>query len=122
MGRRSDRIKHGTRRSHKRKFQGNRFTKINDPIQQVENTPPSTPPTVSSSTVSSSKIQNIVTDTPKETEHSITGYRIVDKEILTKVIAELRCPGCNADGLKLLGIFSKKAGLASCLVVKCNCD
>ena len=43
-------------------------------------------------------------------------------EILTKVIAELRCPRCNADNLKLHEIFSKKAGLTSCLVVKCNCD
>jgi len=72
--------------------------------------------------VSSSKVKEVVTDTPKETDHSITGYRIIDMEILSKVFAELRCPRCNADGLKLHEIFSKKAGFASCLVVKCSCE
>lgn len=120
MGKQSDRIKYTTRRPSKRKFHGNRFTRT-DPLQEKENTP-STNESSNPPTVSSSKIEKIATDTPKETDHTVTGYRFVDMEILSKVFAELRCPQCNSDCLKLREIFSKKAGFASCLVVKCNCD
>ena len=62
-------------------------------------------------TASSSKIQDILTDTPKQSDKSITGYRFIDIEILTCVVAMLSCPECQTCTLNLHENFSKKDGI-----------
>lgn len=73
--------------------------------------------------VSFSKVQHIQTDTPKQADPRITGYRIVDVELLSDVIEILCCPTCKMSTLRLHENFSKKKGLASILALKCeNCN
>jgi len=125
-----DRVKKSTLRG-KRKFAGNQFTitkTVNtDVIEDVvvsapepENTPTaalandnvenvvesdvaeeevilSTP----KKTVSQNKIQDIMTDTPKQSDLTITGYRVMDVEILSSIISELYCPICKEEKLQL---------------------
>ena len=68
------------------------------------------------STASEKKIQNIqVTSTPYNKER-ITGYRLVDMEILLLVFSALRCPECCKCELNLGETFLKKKALASCLL------
>ena len=72
-------------------------------------------------TASSSKIQHISTNTPKQSDPKITGYRFVDVEILSDMITFLCCPNCKSSGLMLHENFSKKKGFASLLLIKCEC-
>ena len=62
------------------------------------------------------KIQNIqVTSTP-DNKDWITGYRLVDMEILLFVFSALGCPECCKCELNLGETFLKKKGLACCLL------
>ena len=99
----ADRVKQRTRKA-KRRFKGNQWTldncrhrqkkqvvekdgEVSDslPVQEEGNPAPI-------STASSSKVQAIVTDSPKQSDMNITGYRFVDMDLLTPVIALLCCP------------------------------
>lgn len=79
---------------------------------------PSTP----EKTVSQKKIQDIATDTPKQSDSKITGNRIIDVEILSDIFHELNCPSCNAGKLRLHEKLNEKKGLASLLVLNCSND
>ena len=53
----------------------------------------------------------------------ITGYRLVDMEILSTIVSTLSCPFCKQATIKLSENNSRKMGLASSLKVKCtSCD
>ena len=73
-------------------------------------------------TASEKKIENIqVASTPANKEQ-ITGYRLVDMEILSFIFNELGCPECCKCELYFGETFFKKKGLASCLLLTCkNC-
>ena len=114
-----DRVKSRTRISVKKRFRGIQHTRrmntqeteqqtqqqqetdqiIN--IDQGEHSRLNTP----NETASSSKIQYISTNTPKQSDPKITGYRFVDVE------------KCKSSGLILHENFSKKKGFASLLLI-----
>ena len=76
----------------------------------------------SCSSATSSKIETFEASTPKE-KNGISGYRIVDTEILSNVFSVLLCPICTSNELFLGERATKKQGVASCLYVKCsNCS
>lgn len=132
----ADRVKKSTKTFKKRKGFATKESKsvnidvnnvnVNTETNSGEKTPPSTPSKeeepVITDTVSHSKIQEIVSATPKSSD-SINGYRIIDVSILKSIFELMRCPECTASYLTLQEIFEKKKGLASFLVVKCTaCD
>ena len=84
-------------------------------------TPQDTPST-SQKTASQSKLENILTDTPKQSDSHITGYRIIDMEILSELINQLRCPKCCADSLKFHEKLVRKKGMASLLFLACDSE
>ena len=100
-----DRVKKRTRRV-KRRYQGNQHTHKSglDSTSSSATQQPTTP----RKTASSSKLQNIETDTPKERDKFIDGYRFVDMEVLSTVISLLLCPICQLCSLTLREKFSKK--------------
>lgn len=71
------------------------------------------------STASSQKVQHFEAVTPTR-KGKITGYRIIDTEILSNVIETLLCPTCETCTLILTENFSEKCGLASSLLIKCT--
>jgi len=105
----TERVKQRTRKG-KRRFKGNQWTlekcrrrqnqvveeenndgeEVSDPLPVPEEESP-----VPISTASSSKVQAIVTDSPKQSDRNITGYYFVDMDLLTPVIALLCCPECQ---------------------------
>lgn len=101
-------------------------TNVNNPVNIV-NTPLATPPrpiihTPRNETVSQKKVKDIASTTPKTTE-PVTGYRLVNLEILNTVIATLRCPDCCEQNLELKDNTARKKGLASFLYITCSkCD
>lgn len=77
---------------------------------------------ISSTSVSSLKVQQLEASTPKKGD-TISGYRLIDTSILFDVMSMLRCPDCECLALSLGETLSKKQGLASFLYVKCkNCS
>ena len=55
-------------------------------------------------------------------DSSITGYRLVDMEILSSVFSSLRCTDCGSFSLTLTENQFKRSGCASCLRLFCeNC-
>ena len=71
------------------------------------------------STVSISKI-NVETDS-HDNEDKVTGYRMIDTEILNYIFQLLACPECFlTDTIELTDLLQKKKGLASCLSLKCS--
>ena len=67
--------------------------------------------------------KDIPTNTPKQNDTYITGYRFVDVEILTDLIKMLCCPECNENRLLLHENFHKKKGFVSLMFIKCvKCD
>ena len=71
-------------------------------------------------TASAKKIQPIEASSPTAHE-SITGYRIVDMEILSSVFSLLSCPSCDGKSVfNLSDIVSERKGLASHLLLKCK--
>ena len=71
-------------------------------------------------TASSSKEQHIPTNTAKQSDRKITGYRFVDVEILSDIITLLCCPNCERSGLTLHENFSKMKGFSTLLLIKCD--
>lgn len=78
-------------------------------------------PCTPTKTVSENKVQDILTNTPKQTDKNITGYRILDVEIISELFNELYCPACKLEHLKLHEKLIEKKGLSSLLFVYCCC-
>lgn len=136
-----DRVKCRTRKG-KRRFYGNQYLKRNDGLcastttstVNKENITPAVPqttietekapaaslPCTPTKTISQSKVQNIMTNTPKQTDKNITGYRLIDVEILSEAFGELYCPQCKVHHLILHEKLNQKKGLASLLYLNCN--
>ena len=122
-----DRVKLVTRKHSKRKFCGNQFTK-NAAQRQAREVEESENAALSSSKEnqplsapqkkipSAKSFERIETNTPKSTDKSIDGYRIVDMELLSDLISSsLSCPDCYADGLVLKEDFQRsRDSLLSC--------
>ena len=91
----------------------------------VENTPnreepdPETTPKKTKQTVSERKVEHIISATPKSID-PISGYRIIDIELLNSVFKEMRCPECTQLALSLNENVPKKMGLASSLYIECS--
>lgn len=74
------------------------------------------------SSASSQKVQTFEAVTPTQSS-KITGYRIVDTEILSDVIEMLLCPTCEEFTLSLCDNVLQKQGFSSSLMIKCsNCE
>lgn len=146
----TDRVKYRTRRS-KRNFYGNRFTKKTDATQEEQSVTPTnleqstsspmavgvdddnsvedctpkgvvgTSVTTPRKTTSQRKLKNILTNTPKQSDFEITGYRFMDVEILSDLIKTLCCPICWKEGMRLHEKLCEKQGFASLLYVYCAC-
>eukprot|EP00111_Clytia_hemisphaerica_P007363 TCONS_00021402-protein len=72
--------------------------------------------------VSYSKILPIATDTPRQSDPDITGYRLIDVEILSQTLKALSCPECKCEHFMLHERFAEK-GVSSALYMKCEvCD
>ena len=114
MGR-TDRLKSRTRQCLRKRFRGNQYTRKTEEKQQQAltsqedygddmETPSHGPKSISmsasnletpintTSSISNSKVENIPTDTPKQNDPKITGYRFIDIEIPLDVIEILCCP------------------------------
>ena len=137
-----DRIKKCTRRYQKRRgFSKNKEEPVNKVAIELNTTPetarqklntnrvsydappallvcelPSSPITP---TISSRKVDPIISETPRE-KHNISGYRIVDMEILASVFADILCPNCDTASLVLCDRVSARKGLSSLLYLKCQ--
>ena len=103
---------------------GTEKTSVNNPVNIVNTPPAATPPqpnihTPRNETVSQKKVKNIVSNTPKSTE-PVTGYRLVNLEILNTVFATLRYPDCHEQKLELKDNIARKKGLASLLYIICS--
>ena len=72
------------------------------------------------SSISSQKLEHFEALTPKKGDY-ITGYRIIDTEILANVFEAMNCPSCSKPGIKLSEHIDKRKGLASLLFVSCTC-
>ena len=88
----------------------------NDPSSvQEETVPPVTAPTgASAGTISQKKVEEMKPVTPKK-YRSITGYRIIDMEILSQLIATLICPICFEHTLILSKDPAKKKRIMHCV-------
>ena len=125
-----DRVKSRTIKS-KRRFYGNQHSRKeteqqqqqqpNQQSQQEEqvDSEHSSVHTPIRKTVSSSKIKDVPTDTPKQIDPNITRYRFVNVEILTDIMRMVCCPDCKESGLLHHENFKKKKGFASLLLIKC---
>ena len=62
-------------------------------------------------------------DIDEDVDSEISGFRLIEMNILSDVISLLGCPSCAHTGtLKLRDIFSKKRGFSRFLKIKCdNC-
>ena len=69
------------------------------------------------SSVSSRKVQEI----PSLTKENISGYRIIDMELLSNVFEELCCPKCSQPNLLFSENNCKKKGSSSMLTLNCSC-
>ena len=96
---------------------------INSPpaMPATSTTPPPiiTTPVKVQETLSQRKVHDILSATPKSTD-SITGYRILNVDILNTVFQSMRCPECMELKLSLKENIPKKQGLASLLYVFCK--
>ena len=71
------------------------------------------------SSVSSSKVEDIEEESPKRKE-SISGNRIIDVNILGGIFGEMLCPMCECSSLALYERYEKKQGPSSLLYLKCS--
>jgi len=55
----------------------------------------------------------LFTDTPKQNDPKITGYRIVDMELLGDAIEMLCCPSCKQNDIHFHENFLQKKGFSS---------
>ncbi|GFV75565.1 uncharacterized protein TNCV_2240141 [Trichonephila clavipes] len=93
--------------SRKRKFYGNRFTKL---ALNSNN----------STSASEAKLSTFDSfHVPEPEFHGSTGNRIINFQALMGIISILCCPECYATGLKLAE--DSKEGLCSNLCVACSC-
>jgi len=71
------------------------------------------------STSTTKKVDVIDSITPRKLSH-ITGYRMMDMELLSEVFGTLCCPSCFFDSLTLVENHAKKQGICSALSIKCS--
>ena len=71
-----------------------------------------------------SKIQSIAVDcsTPKTEVKPMDGYRLIDMRILSELIECLLCPECKSPCIQIYENLAAKKGLASSVVLTCQCD
>ena len=93
---------------------------VENTVNIVHNTPPQGTNSSASKTVSENKVEPIISATPKSTD-PITGYRLINVEILNSVFNAMKCPECDNVTLSLSEKLSKKKGCASYLSVQCSC-
>ena len=73
------------------------------------------------STVSQRKVKTIEPLTPRKLNNTITGYRIIDMEILANIISQYTlCQECFNPTLQLFDNASKRSGFSSSLSLKCT--
>lgn len=112
----------------KRRFSGNQFQtagKKPRTSDRIEATNTSTSTSTSMSTSASARkipAQSSTAET-EITNENVSGFRLVDLEILKDVIEALPCCNCKDFGLQLLEDNNKRMGCASCLYLMCtSCD
>ena len=67
--------------------------------------------------ISSQKVQEIHMSHCK----TITGYRVIDMEVLSSIIKDLGYPQCHQEKLAMTENIKQKKGLSSMLVLNCSC-
>ena len=114
MGNKKNKVYHKKRKEvGKRK----RFSLQSSPEKDKENlttTPNAGLDTSKCSSASSKKLADI---TPRKQRRKLTGYRIVDIELLSDVFKLLSCPLCFCQTLSLSECFAKKKGIAYALEI-----
>ena len=131
-----DRVKFSTKRHKKRKeFCGRKVVESENKLINVNTTVNSDSSVVNSeslnvhnestnlsntSTASEKKIENIQVTPTLANKEQITGYRLVNMEIMSFIFSELGCPECCKCEINLGETFLKKKGLASCLLLTCK--
>ena len=78
-----------------------------------------TTPSVSASKLASNPVP---INSPSSMKSIITGYRIMDMEILADIFSEIACPYCHVKNLILREVFVKRQGSSSLLELYCTCD
>ena len=73
---------------------------------------------LSNSSIASEKVETISFQSPRK-QSKVSGFRLLDMEILAEVISSFSCPSCNQP-INLKEDFSNKRGLASMLIVSCE--
>ena len=69
--------------------------------------------------VSYSNVLPIATDTPRQSDPEITGYRLIDVEILSQALKALCCPECQCEQhVTLRERFAEKKGVCLCVIYK----
>lgn len=121
----NDRVKQRTRKSKKRKFKGNQFTRSATTEQnESSNKTPTVEEKINNPTPSSSRSESKVQEihvTPRKSKKPLSGYRIIDVSILASFVFELCCPFCFEEGtLSLNENYQQKKGFASCLSCQCS--
>ena len=69
--------------------------------------------------ISSTEIEHI--NVPIQDKKHVTGYRMVDMDILFNVFKHLQYRLCNHENIKLSECHAKKKGLVSLLCIQCSC-
>jgi hypothetical protein len=124
-------VKQCTRRYNKRRgFTGTkRYELVVNNIVNSGNSSIDTPPSVvvtgsknaNINTVSYRKIETVTPSQPRQLlDIKVTGYRIIDSELLAKVISQLLCPECK-NPVSLTENKALRKGLASNLLIACVC-
>ena len=125
-----DRVKQRTRKGKKRRFSSNQYsrktvikTPTADPASASGAHTATTQLNTSGTSRSASKVETIP-ETPNKLKETLSGYRIIDLEIIVNFVSMLCCPECYADRtLSLNENHKEKKGFASYLVCRCsNCS
>ena len=111
-------------RSRKRKFQGNQHAQRTTKLQKIEDVAISIKATTEGNqSASERKIRPKLEakgDKEEQTGSSnLTGYRLVDMEILANVFSLICCQECGEQNIQLSEISFRRHGCASCLRLLC---
>ena len=69
--------------------------------------------------MSLTQVLPIATDTPRQSDPEITGYRLIDVEILSQALKALCCPECQCEQhVTLRERFAEKKGVCLCVIYK----
>ena len=111
-------------RSRKRKFQGNQHAQRTTKLQKIEDVAISIKATTEGNqSASERKIRPKLEakgDKEEQTGSSnLTGYRLMDMEILANVFSLICCQECGEQNIQLSEISFRRHGCASCLRLLC---